>query len=543
MGKSPGKWIKGILFGRKASKSSLSTGLSRSASEKPARVSSQESTPISIADTPLNSDPVPDTVSDRVDNSSFGKGDAAILASEGQVSSLSEKDVDTISDTGLLKGSEKITLEQAAIIVQASFRGYQARHGLQTLKGAIMLQAAIRGRLVRRQAVATLFCMQGIVRFQAITRGYMTRIGNGQCRKQSPVVKDASNQDSCEIKYNPANTLLKNAFINELLASSQTIMPLHLQCGPGDSNSAWSWLHRWSASQVWVPNFKQKEISQSKIQTVEREHIKPKRNGRRVPSTIVRNDPNHANAETEKLKLIDRKFSSQALKSALEHPQFGNSNVKHGLKKNQKPIGDVSNEDISLKKPKRHQRKLLKSPSPKFSERESNTPIGKSKEDLVEPGTNSVASQLSRHLSPEEHQNLFCNKNQVILPVEKDFKDDEISSDDYKSSQTASLPAKLDDQDVTPGSVTRAPSYMATTASSKAKVKSQGSPRFVQDAIKENGLTRRYSLPSSMNGKLISSPRVHRLVQSNGKEGIKIDRSLSSSREISDKVNHVDWKW
>lgn len=73
----------------------------------------------------MNSDPVPGTVSDRVDNSSFGKGDAAILASEGQVSSLSEKDVDTISDTGLLKGSEKITLEQAAIIVQASFRGYQ----------------------------------------------------------------------------------------------------------------------------------------------------------------------------------------------------------------------------------------------------------------------------------------------------------------------------------------------------------------------------------------------------------------------------------
>lgn len=328
----------------------------------------------------------------------------------------------------------------------------------------------------------------------------------------------------------------------QLLASSQTTMPLCLQYAPGDSNSAWSWLHRWSTSQVWVPNFKQKETGHSKLQTVERVHIKPKHSGRKVPSTTVRNDPNHANAETEKLKLIGRKFSSQSLKSAQEHSQYGNSNVKHGLKKNQKPIGDISNEDIDVKKPKRHQRKVLKSPAPKFTERESNTPTGKSMEDLVEPGTNSVASQLSSHLSPEEHQNIFYNINQDILPIKMDFKDDQISSDDYKSSQTTSLPAKHDDQDATPGSVTRAPSYMATTASSQAKVKSQVSPRFGQDAIKENGLTRRYSLPSSMNGKLISSPRVHRLVQSNGKEGIKIDRSLSSSREIAGKsINFTDY--
>lgn len=73
----------------------------------------------------MNSDPVPGTVNDGIDNSSFGKGEAAILATEGKVSSQSKKDVDKSLDTGLSNSSEKITLEQAAIIVQASFRGYQ----------------------------------------------------------------------------------------------------------------------------------------------------------------------------------------------------------------------------------------------------------------------------------------------------------------------------------------------------------------------------------------------------------------------------------
>lgn len=298
-------------------------------------------------------------------------------------------------------------------------------------------------------------------------------------------------------------------------------MPLRL-----DSNTAWSWLLRWSTSQVWAPKAKQKEIggSNSKLQTVEIEQIKLKRSGRRAPSATVRNGPNIANTESEKVKLVGRKLSSQSVRSAQEHPQFDKDKVKHSVKKNRKSVVEIPHEETDVNKPRRNQRKLSTSPAPKSSEQTSSTPTGKSVEDL-QPEANNVASPLTSRVSSEEHEKIFSNKSQDILPLETN----KISSRNYKSGKTTTLPVKHDDQDPILGSVTRVPSYMAKTASSKAKVSS----RFGQEEAERNALTRRYSLPSSIAGKLISSPRVHKVVRSNDKEGIKIDRSLSSSRDIA----------
>ncbi|KAK4429963.1 protein IQ-DOMAIN 31 [Sesamum alatum] len=547
MGKSPGKWIKGILFGKKTSKSNFSKGreLSKSASEKPARVSSKEPISTLTVDAPFVSNSVPGTIIDRIENSSFDQGVPAKLASDELVSSSTKQDGDVPLDPGLPNDSEKIRLEEAATVVQASFRSYRARCAFRTLKGIIRLQAVIRGRLVRRQAVATLYCVQGIVKFQAIARGYMVRrsnVGNGQCRRQSLVSEDA--------KHRPTGNWLKNAFIHGLLSSSPTAKPLRLQYSPGEPNSAWDWLLRWSISQVWAPYSKQRETCDSELQIVETEQNKPKRSNRKVRSATVRNDPNHAHADTEKLKQKGRKLSSQSVKSGQEHQQSASDKVKHGLKKIQKPTGEISNAvEIDDKKPKRFQEKLSKSPAPKFSEQTSDTPTDKPMENLTEASEqNDVESTLELpganspvNLDSEGHPKLVSDKSQDICQGDMDFKDEHISSENYKSSRRTSLPAKNDDQDVAPESGTRVPSYMATTASSKAKVKVQGSPRFAQDIVDKNGLARRHSLPSSTSGKLSSSPRV-RLVQANGREGNKIDRSLSSSRDVTDKVIQVDWK-
>ncbi|XP_011086381.1 protein IQ-DOMAIN 31 isoform X1 [Sesamum indicum] len=550
MGKSPGKWIKGILFGKKTSKSNLSKGreLSKSASEKPARVSSKESISTLTVDAPLISNSVPGTIIDRIENSSFDEGVAAKLASDELVSSSTKQDGDIPLDPGLPNDSEQIRLEEAATVVQASFRGYQARRAFRTLKCIIRLQAVIRGRLVRRQAVATLFCVQGIVKFQAIARGYMVRrsnIGNGQCRRQNLVLQDA--------KHCPTGNSLKNAFIYglfQLLSSSPTAKPLCLQYRPGEPNSAWDWLLRWSISQVWAPYPKQKETCESELQIVETEQNKPKGNNRKVRSATVGTDLNHAHTDTEKLKQKGRKLSSQSVKSGQEHQQSANNKVKHGLKKIQKPTGEISNEaEIDDKKPKRFQVKLSKSPAPKFSEQTSNTPTEKPVENLAEASEeNDVKSSLELpganspvNLDSEELPKPISDKSQDTCQGDTDFKDECVSSENYKSGRRTSLSSKNDDQDVAPENGLKVPSYMATTASSKAKVKLQGSPRFAQDIVDKNGLARRHSLPSSTSGKLSSSPRV-RLVQANGREGNKIDRALSSSRDVTDKVIQVDWK-
>lgn len=62
---------------------------------------------------------------------------------------------------------EEKTQQIAAIKIQTAFRGYLARKALRALKGLVKLQAIIRGRAVRRQAISTLKSLQSIVNIQS----------------------------------------------------------------------------------------------------------------------------------------------------------------------------------------------------------------------------------------------------------------------------------------------------------------------------------------------------------------------------------------
>lgn len=62
---------------------------------------------------------------------------------------------------------ERDIKEIAAIRIQTAYRGYLARKALRALKGLVRLQAIIRGRLVRKQTVTTLKCLQSVVNIQS----------------------------------------------------------------------------------------------------------------------------------------------------------------------------------------------------------------------------------------------------------------------------------------------------------------------------------------------------------------------------------------
>ncbi|KAH7532747.1 hypothetical protein FEM48_Zijuj04G0055000 [Ziziphus jujuba var. spinosa] len=58
---------------------------------------------------------------------------------------------------------DKQIQKSAAIKIQTAFRGYLAKKALRALKGIVRLQAIIRGRAVRRQAITMLKCLQSII--------------------------------------------------------------------------------------------------------------------------------------------------------------------------------------------------------------------------------------------------------------------------------------------------------------------------------------------------------------------------------------------
>lgn len=76
--------------------------------------------------------------------------------------------VQTKHNASQLTHNYKLEIEESsAIKIQTTFRGYIARKALKALKGIVKLQAIIRGRGVRRQAMSTLKCLQSIVSIQS----------------------------------------------------------------------------------------------------------------------------------------------------------------------------------------------------------------------------------------------------------------------------------------------------------------------------------------------------------------------------------------
>lgn len=67
-------------------------------------------------------------------------------------------------------GKTSSTKDAAAIKIQTFFRAYLARKALNALRGLVKLQALVRGHLVRKQATATLRCLQALINVQDRSR-------------------------------------------------------------------------------------------------------------------------------------------------------------------------------------------------------------------------------------------------------------------------------------------------------------------------------------------------------------------------------------
>ncbi|XP_052192170.1 protein IQ-DOMAIN 11-like [Diospyros lotus] len=89
-----------------------------------------------------------------------------------------------VSAPELTRRREKGVRDLAATIIQTAFRGYLARKALRALKGLVRLQAIIRGRAVRRQAITTLKCLQSVVSIQSQVCAKRFQMAEGTCNFQ-----------------------------------------------------------------------------------------------------------------------------------------------------------------------------------------------------------------------------------------------------------------------------------------------------------------------------------------------------------------------
>ncbi|KAG5236619.1 protein IQ-DOMAIN [Salix suchowensis] len=108
--------------------------------------------------------------------------------------------------------------EAAAIKIQSVFRSYLARKALRALKGLVKLQALVRGHLVRKQATATLRCMQALVNVQTRARAQRIWMNEDLNPSQRHSIHRKSTQDNRirDINYENEIVMEENIKIVEM---------------------------------------------------------------------------------------------------------------------------------------------------------------------------------------------------------------------------------------------------------------------------------------------------------------------------------------
>nr|XP_043606243.1 protein IQ-DOMAIN 31-like [Erigeron canadensis] len=549
MGKSPGKWIKTVIFGKKSSRSNLSKDATV---DKKTRVTAKAPSKHFDDNAMVISSPVPPVMHDSGERTELKKTSSANLTSDIVEIVTSPVGLNTVNEDELRR------LEQAAITTQAAFRGYMARRAFCALKGIIKLQAQVRGRLVRRQAVATLSCMRVIVEFQAIARGRRVRLSGDSCHVlQKNTQREHKHADLLKTSLQ-SEKLSTNAFGTKLVASSGTTTPLSIQYDPVDSNSVRKWLERWSSSHFWEPVPLPKKVPDSKpkrkpikLQSEEAELGRPKRSVRRVSGANL--EGNTANpSENEKPKPTFRKVSSHQIESPQEQSHSELEKVKHNLRKisvstsrpsEKSESANVKSSNVDASEQDREPFEkvnnligvMTEAPEPEA------LPVQTREEDTVKPQD---ALQNDHHLvDPSTVETNVKAETMSNLPLDYPPLDLEIngkednSKENQKTRRRKSFPAKQEPPESVLQTAPTLPSYMAATESAKAKLRAQAVAKAAEDGV-ENGFIRRHSLPSSTGKLSLQSPRAQKPLQGNAKGWTRSNKSQISARD--DKI--TGWK-
>ncbi|CAN6859239.1 unnamed protein product [Brassica oleracea] len=557
MGKtpSPGKWIKSLL-GKKSSKSSLDKGTDklRSAKKEEPVVKVKDNNNVST----LPTNPSPVLSSQEAAATQTVLVPDVVVPEKHPSGGDIEGDDEPNANPESGDDTEELKLEEDAT---------KDREEFQMLKGVIKLQAVIRGHLVRRQAVATYSCIWGIVKFQALVRGKIARssLTGVHLQKTNPQTLQGST-------YSWLECSTKLSMIDKLLVSSPTVSPLKIHYGPEDSNSAKVWLERWTQLPVWSPGplvikslVPKSQTKKPSFQAVEADKGKLKRGIKKPPGGLNTGSGSSSSRSTAEKRSV-RKASTLGKEVSNDKPKQSSRKSTSAIKEGSSSL-EVKDEKprISLKKangievkPTRKsaekKKEIVASVQKEVTGDKVSSSVVDTPEEEVKDSPETVSKEVD--LDKDDKSPVLDTPEQGETEEKNDKAEEEIQEPDVQissengnaasentkqSDRRASLPAKIENQQQDDGvthSGRKIPSYMAPTASAKARVRGgQGSPRFGgQEKHEKNGITRRHSLPPGANGKLSAmSPRAHRLLIASAKGSMNSDRSFSSSKDIGGK--------
>ncbi|GAA0176201.1 hypothetical protein LIER_29238 [Lithospermum erythrorhizon] len=181
MGKT-GKWIKQFLIGKKDKEKNCNIGTKNEVDET-LGLNGPPTTPITVQSTPPAKDKK--RWSFRRSSTTTPPGHQQPQQVEGEhkkhalglnVSSdaagvVVKAAADAAMDLTPAASNRVNAIDQsAATKIQSFYRGYLSRKALNALRGLVKLQALVRGHLVRKQAAATLRCMQALITVQSRAR-------------------------------------------------------------------------------------------------------------------------------------------------------------------------------------------------------------------------------------------------------------------------------------------------------------------------------------------------------------------------------------
>ncbi|KAL9662187.1 hypothetical protein QQ045_027019 [Rhodiola kirilowii] len=557
MGKSPAKWIKSVLLGKKAPKPKIVKGKEKVANEGEvlvvAKSTERELAPATIASHLSDADSIQENL--EIDNKDDESSPHAAV--------IPESELEGSQLLVVLDGPERHEHNQAATKVQASFRGYLARRAFLALKGIIKLQALIRGHLVRRQAVSTIHSMLGIVKLQAHVRGKRVRLSDIGLEVQGKIILETIWERKLvngeEGKYLRAKNFPANALALKFLSLSPR--PMYLEYDLTDPNSVTSWLDRWSASHFWKPvSVPMKPDSSTPLdqtqsnQSVKTEMSKAKRNNK-VPSARVDNGSSRSSFEVERSRRTFRKPSSHSIE--ISDPEAAKSElekVKRSLRKvHESAFPSAIEDDKRKQSPEnvfsvsgQNQLEQTKSIAPEKTEEDPYDTLPTMVNVETSPEPHKVDGVID---SRAENQTIVDSKPLDIVtqddkvPAENEDsfvkQDEQLDNENQKASMKESLHPKHEPTQNGSNKQLKVPSYMAATKSAKAKLKDLGSLAFDQETPEKSSSTRRHSLPSATVTKVSSSPRSQKLTPSNGKVKTKSDKPLSASKDGTGKA---DWR-